>query len=605
MDTNMPTPNQLTALEKLLAEARAKLAATILPQIATSVLEIRMNELHKKAENDLGSLERKEMEQDADIEAEEDDIDLHIPTPESVATLNAFQKAQSEIVYNKGQTEALTRAENGESFCLIGKAGTGKTTATREIVRLGMTTGRIGPLSQSTKWLSTGTPGVCVVSFTNRAVANIAKGMSKDLQRNCLTVHKLIEFEPEFYEVKLADGNWVNRMRFMPKRNRHNPLPSSLKCIIFEESSMISVELYKMLLDALPHSCQMIFLGDLQQLPPVYGSAILGFKLLELPVVELTEIYRQAADSPIISLAWRIASGDPIGPKEFEGLNKKKGLMIRPWKKKLAADDALHISDLLFQDLMKNGLYTPEEDMIMIPFNKAFGTIEFNKNIAQYLGKQRNAEVFEIIAGFNKYYYAVGDKVLVEKQEAIIQEIVTNGRFVSSVIPLAPSVRLNRWGIYDMENSNVHISDEDEQAKAMDDVENFLLATMSSGSADEEVRQQASHIIKCRVIGTDEVIDISTSGEYSATTFSYALTVHKCQGSEWKKCFLILHRSHSVMLSRELLYTAVTRARESLYIICEPESLVKGVNTQRIRGNTIKEKAEYFKGKLEDMKGGW
>ena len=80
---------------------------------------------------------------------------------------------------------------------------------------------------------------------------------------------------------------------------------------------------------------------------------------------------------------------------------------------------------------------------------------------------------------------------------------------------------------------------------------------------------------------------------------AYALTVHKSQGSEWKKVFVILHQSHNTMIQRELLYTACTRAREELYVICEPDSFVKGVNGQRIKGNTLAEKSAFFKGKLD------
>ena len=53
------------------------------------------------------------------------------------------------------------------------------------------------------------------------------------------------------------------------------------------------------------------------------------------------------------------------------------------------------------------------------------------------------------------------------------------------------------------------------------------------------------------------------------------------------------------MIARELLYTAVTRAREELYVICEPDTFMKGISRQKVPGNTIAEKAEYFKGKLE------
>jgi ATP-dependent exoDNAse (exonuclease V) alpha subunit len=58
--------------------------------------------------------------------------------------------------------------------------------------------------------------------------------------------------------------------------------------------------------------------------------------------------------------------------------------------------------------------------------------------------------------------------------------------------------------------------------------------------------------------------------------------------------------SHATMLQRELLYTAVTRAREELYIICEPETFVNGIKSQRVKGDTLAEKAEFFKGKLKD-----
>jgi exodeoxyribonuclease V alpha subunit len=76
------------------------------------------------------------------------------------------------------------------------------------------------------------------------------------------------------------------------------------------------------------------------------------------------------------------------------------------------------------------------------------------------------------------------------------------------------------------------------------------------------------------------------------------LTVHKSQGSEWEKVFLCLHQSHAVMLQRELLYTAVTRAKKELVVICEDDTFVKGIESQRIKGNTLEEKAEFFKGKI-------
>ena len=56
------------------------------------------------------------------------------------------------------------------------------------------------------------------------------------------------------------------------------------------------------------------------------------------------------------------------------------------------------------------------------------------------------------------------------------------------------------------------------------------------------------------------------------------------------------------MINSELLYTAVTRAREHLYVICEPDHFVKGIETQRIKGRTLEEKAKFFMGKIEQNK---
>ena len=100
----------------------------------------------------------------------------------------------------------------------------------------------------------------------------------------------------------------------MPRRNKLNPLPVELKTLIFEESSMLGTDLFNLVLDALPNPTitQFIFIGDINQLSPVFGHAILGFKQSELPCVRLTHVYRQALESPIIRLAHHILSGKPL-----------------------------------------------------------------------------------------------------------------------------------------------------------------------------------------------------------------------------------------------------------------------------------------------------
>jgi ATP-dependent exoDNAse (exonuclease V) alpha subunit len=127
-----------------------------------------------------------------------------------------------------------------------------------------------------------------------------------------------------------------------------------------------------------------------------------------------------------------------------------------------------------------------------------------------------------------------------------------------------------------------------------DDIDRILARV---ADAAEERVNRASHAITMRRMVDDEEVTIDTTGECNNLLGGYAITVHKAQGSEWRRVFLVLHKSHAVALNRELLYTAVTRAREQLYVICEPNSFEKGVKTQKIKGTTLKEKLEWFKKK--------
>lgn len=504
------------------------------------------------------------------------------------------------INYHEKQLEFINTASSGKSAVLIGAAGSGKTTGMRGTLQGLISSGRAGILSSDGhKFLRSGTPGIVVVSFTRRAVSNIRKAISEDMKGNCLTIHSLLEYEPVYYEVYDKESGTVKKtMSFEPTRTKERPLSRSIRVCVVEESSMVSVELFKELQNALPEDCQFIFLGDIQQLPPVFGSAILGFKMLELPVVELTEIYRQALESPIIRLAHRILSGNPIPDKEYPEWKFQNQLTIHPWKKSISADSALAtIAKFLTQAIDTNN-YDPYADQVLIPFNKACGTDELNKHIAQHISRKKGNETFEIIAGFKKGYFAVGDRVLWEKEDAEIIGIKPNPAYTGA--QTQPSgIFLDRWG-YNSETGgdSKHHLDKDEEDLTEDEIE-FMLAQSVASSGEDTVRQ-ASHIltIKLNESGeTDKPIELSNAGALNNLILSFALTVHKSQGSEFRKVFLMLHKSHATMLSREMLYTACTRAKEELYIICEPDSMTKGILSQRIKGNTLEEKIEYFKGK--------
>jgi hypothetical protein len=488
---------------------------------------------------------------------------------------------------------------------------------------------RIPKIETATKWLQVGLPGAVVVSYTRKAVNNIRRAVVDELKPHTITLHKLLEFGPVFYEIETDTGP-KKTMRFEPKRNADNPLPSELKFIAYEESSMIGTDLYELLLEAMPHEFQEVFLGDIQQLPPVFGMAILGFKMLELPVVELTEVYRQARNSPIIDLAWKLLEGDPhvfayndrekdsggkwIYPRlaalSREAYDEESGeflggVKFQPWQKRLEAEVACMTAIKQFCAWENQGYYNPEEDIILCPYNEAFGTIELNKGISNYLGLKREAKVHEVIAGYNKHYLAVGDRVLYDKEDAFIVSITPNVEYLGKR-PRTASVHLDRWGTYqeDLTTEEKLSAAADESSIDLEAIDKFMAA--AADSVVDRV-QSASHDIIIRFAFDDTEIALSSSSEINNLLGGYAITVHKFQGSEAERVFIVLHNSHAKMASRELLYTAVTRARKWLHIICEPETFFKGISSQRIKGNTLEEKALVFMGaatkeKLEEEK---
>ena len=527
-----------------------------------------------------------------------DDIPQEISTePIPSANYQILDRYGNLITLNAKQSEFVRLAGSGKSAVLIGAAGTGKTTCQKAVVQELELSGRAGILqSGGHKHLQSGTPGIVICAYTRRAVANIRKNVPENLQSNCITIHKLLEYQPVYYEVTDPEtGKERTTMRFEATRNAMNPLPATITAIIFEEASMLGTDLHQEIIDACPHSPQIIYLGDIQQLPPVFGPAILGFKLLELPVVELTEVYRQALESPIISLAHRILSGKTMDGSEFESWKRPGQMTIRPWKKKIDSLNALLTLSSVFTTFLDQGMYDPEEDMILLPFNKACGTDELNKKIGNYLAKKHGSIVYQVVAGFNRLYFREGEKVLVDKEDATIIRIEQNPAYYG--VPALPaSTTLDYWG-YDSTTDNPR----PENGKTSDEDVDFLLGQVAMSENKEDRVKSASHIITVRMNDSDQELTLTAAGELNAMMYGYCLTVHKAQGSEWRRVFFCLHQSHNVMLSRELLYTAITRAREELYIICEPDSLEKGIKTQRVKGNTLEEKAEFFKGKQKGM----
>ena len=553
---------------------------------------------------------------------------LQDTTPVSAPEKLHLTGVAANVELNAKQELFVTTALQGDDLVLVGSAGTGKTTVTGRFLSKLSETGKLTILGENTKHLRSHVPGVLIVSFTRKAVNNIKRATPDLLKPHVLTIHKVLEFAPVFYE-KFDEkvGEVRKTMRFEPQKTASNPLPRGITHVIHEESSMEGLDLYQLLAAALPHNPQEIFIGDIRQLPPIFGPAILGFKMSLLPVVELTEIYRQALLSPIIRLCRDILSGDSslFSAKveerdevhEFTGKHQRRkfvpslenfneesehGLLkIQIWQKKLPSDVALRSTVLQFIAWERNGYYKPEEDIILCPFNVSYGCVELNKGIQDYLGRKRGAVVNEIISGMQKHYLAIGDRVLYDKEDAVITNITRSATYLGKS-PQPASIHLNRWGLYDEKLGEVEIEKDAEESKRLAELatEDFFLNF--SEDEDEDRVNVASHSITVRYNYSDEEVTLTTAGEVNAILGGNALTVHKMQGSENETIFFLLHHSHAAMIQNELLYTGCSRARKKLHIICEIDTFFKGVKSHKVRGVTLKDKVEYFKGKVEYKK---
>ena len=504
-----------------------------------------------------------------------------------------------DIVLNDKQSYAAKLAGEGKSFVLTGAAGTGKTTAQAAVVQMLEAKDVFGV--HKFKYIGE-QPSIAIVAFTKVAVRNIQKALKKNpatkkYSSHCMTIHTLLEFQPEEVERFDKEGNPVVVKMFMPQRTSSNPL--TITHLIIEEASMVGLDLWKQLYDALLPGVQIIYLGDINQLPPVFGKSVMSYALCKLPVVELTHVYRQALDNPIIANAHRILAGEMIEQSEDGRFTIVSGTSTY----KVGQERMAIALTQMLNKLHDIGDYNEHSDIILIPFNKQpMGTKSMNEKIASFLGQKRNALVQEVKAGFNKWWLAVGDKVLVEKQTCWITSIVENPKYMGE--SCAPPALYSRDGTL--------ISGGDIDFDEVVDMELADYSDFSMEDIEEDMgKRAASHIVTVSTQNPNEPIDtedesaeapltmsLSSAGDFRDETFSfgYCMSVHKAQGSEWRKVFILLHYDFSAMLNRELMYTAVTRAREEVVICAKPDLIEVSIKRQKIAGVGLQEKILYFNG---------
>ena len=310
------------------------------------------------------------------------------------------------------------------------------------------------------------------------------------------------------------------------KRDEDQPL----KCdaLIVDECSMIDITLLRALLAALPADCRLVFVGDADQLPSV-GPGNVFLDLLRsnrLAVARLTEIFRQTADSRIVRYAHEINDGKHPNIAE----NKGDFFFLR----RLNQDAAVElVVQLCAKRLPQNMGIRPEEIQVLTPTRKTeAGTAALNQRLQAALNppspekKERK---------YGKITFREGDRVMQIRNNYDIMWRKTEGFGLGT-------------GVFN------------------GDVGKILSIDLA-----EEIMTIAFD---------DKTVEYSFD-LLGQLELAYAMTVHKSQGSEYRAVILAACHANPYLLTRSILYTAVTRAKELLILVGDPNVVLQMVENNR------------------------
>lgn len=297
--------------------------------------------------------------------------------------------------------------------------------------------------------------------------------------------------------------------------------------LIIDEFSMVDTWLANLLLKAIPLNMQVIFVGDEDQLPSVSPGQVLHDLLMisEIPQMELTDIYRQEEDSSIIPLAHEIKQGSL--PANFTQNQKDRSFF---------AGSAYDIENLIRQIVTKakERGYTAQEIQVLAPIYRGIAGINaLNKMIQNVFNPNFDGTKKEVKTPY--HIYRIGDKILHLVNDP--ERNVFNGDFGMIT------------GIIEAKDS----------ADRLDEL----------------------------IIDFDGTQVSYTRNEWSKITLSYACSIHKSQGSEFRLVILPMLRQYNRMLKRNLLYTAITRSKESLVLLGEELAFYDCVRSEEIYRQTM------------------
>jgi len=310
-------------------------------------------------------------------------------------------------------------------------------------------------------------------------------------------------------------------------RNEHNPLDADV--IIVDEVSMIDDFVMFNLLKAIPAGAKLILVGDKDQLPSVGAGNVLADILASemFKSVNLTQIFRQSEDSAIITNAHKINEGEMLNLQE-----KSNDFFYSSTSE---PEDVLNeIVGFVTERIPKYLNIDPSEIQVIAPMKAGIAGVDnINKALQEALNPSKNG-VAEIEHA--KRVFRVGDKVM---------QIKNN---------------------YDQEWVRF-------------DERGGLIKGMGVFNGDmgiiEEINTQVNSMIVCFEDGRRANFSIV---EFDNLTHSYAITIHKSQGSEFKVVIIPVMGGNPMLFNRNLLYTAVTRAKQMVLLIGKASSIYKMIS---------------------------
>lgn len=517
----------------------------------------------------------------------------------SVIDLRETRIAQGLIGYENGQPiyERMTQAKAAE----------------RKVLEPGSSFSAFDDEGNPIEAEITDTPeltlSVALVSFTGKAVQQIKRAIPKEFHKTCMTIHSLLGYAPveeEHYNEKLK--KYVTRKVFRPTFGEDMKLPYD--CIIIDEAGMVPAtgdseidNLWNNLMRALKPSTRIYLIGDIYQLPPVMGKSILGYAMNEWPVFELDTIYRQAADNGIIAAANEVLNGRYPMRKAGQFDMVIDGVPD-------GSENCLRFVLNVIKRLHREGQFDPIRDVFIVPQNSShIGQENLNSLLVTYFNPERfidgvcvNKRII-IHTGMDHVLFAVGDKVMVTSNDK--ERGLTNG-----MVGLIEEISLNER--YDNKRAQVSLAGNEETGEIeFDEADSFELSLQNVMDEDEEEKdaeesfsnqRQSSHKIRIKFTDGHEAT-FRSAADFSKLKHAYAVTCHKMQGSECHTVVVLAHRANVRMLTREWLYTAITRGRERCILIANENGLQTCLQTQRIKGKTLTEKLKAFRleNKIDDM----